>query len=159
MMVCIGCILLSVVTCVFLLNKLGYFTRRYKCFALLLPMGTCYLAWAVLIFIFCDRFLGYVLVLFLITIMMLAFSAVYWFSCWGVICCFSCSDVVLCRVVDKDYYWLVINILVYLNTVTCMYLYVYVFIRTVLYFTWWKQQQRICCTSSSVTNSDIYYCL
>jgi hypothetical protein len=71
----IGCVLLLVVTCVFLLYKLGYFIDT-GVFALLLLMDECYLAWAVLILIFCGQFLGYVLVLFVITVMMI-FCAVY----------------------------------------------------------------------------------
>jgi hypothetical protein len=43
----IVCALLSVVTCVFVLNKLGYFVD-IAVFALLLSIGVCYLAWAVL---------------------------------------------------------------------------------------------------------------
>jgi hypothetical protein len=40
-------------------------------FALLLPVGMCHLAWAVLILLFCGQFLGYVLVLFGNTVMMM----------------------------------------------------------------------------------------
>jgi hypothetical protein len=72
MWVYIGCIFLSVVTSVFLLKKLGYFVDT-GVFVLLLLMGACYLAWAVLILIFGGRSFGYVLVLFIITTMMLVF--------------------------------------------------------------------------------------
>jgi hypothetical protein len=68
----IGCILLSVVTCVFLLNKILYFIDA-GVFAMLLHVVACYLAGAFLILIFCGQFLGYVLVLFVITVMILAF--------------------------------------------------------------------------------------
>jgi hypothetical protein len=80
-----------VVTSVFLLKKLEYFVDT-GVFVLLLPMVACYLAWVVLILIFGGRFLGYVLVLFIITTMMLFFSAVYGSSCWGV---FATSPVVM----------------------------------------------------------------
>jgi hypothetical protein len=62
-----------VITCVFVLNKLGYFAGR-GVFTLLLPMRVCYLIRAILILIPCGRFLRYVLVFIAITLMMLHFG-------------------------------------------------------------------------------------
>jgi hypothetical protein len=76
MWVYIQCILLLVVTCVFLVYKLGYFIDT-GISALLLPMNECYLAWEILILIFCSEFLGYVLVLFVITLIMFSFFVLF----------------------------------------------------------------------------------
>jgi hypothetical protein len=65
--------------------------------------GSVLSCWTILILIFSDCFLAYVLILFIITVMMLVCCALYWFSCWGVICCFSCYEVVFCFVVANDY--------------------------------------------------------
>jgi hypothetical protein len=66
----IECILLSVVTCIS--TELARAFRRYRCLSVL-PMDTCYLAWAALISISCGWFLGSVLVFFVITVMILVF--------------------------------------------------------------------------------------
>lgn len=52
--------------------------HSYMCaFALLLQMGAYCLAWAVLILATCGRCIGYILVLFAITVMIFVFCAVY----------------------------------------------------------------------------------
>jgi hypothetical protein len=60
---CVGCALLSVVTCAILLDKLGYFIGV---FTLVLSMVACHVTWAVLSSTSCGRFLGYALVLFVV---------------------------------------------------------------------------------------------
>lgn len=74
--------------------------RSYRCvFVLLLQMSAYPLAWTVVILLTCGRFIGYVLFFSIaVLIFLFFFSAIYRFSCWGVIRYFCC-DVVLCCVV------------------------------------------------------------
>jgi hypothetical protein len=59
-----------VITCVFLLNKLGYFAAA-GVFTLLLATDASYLVCTVVILVSCGPFLGYVLVSLVITAMVL----------------------------------------------------------------------------------------
>jgi hypothetical protein len=82
-----------------LLYKLGYFRDTSVC-ALLLPMDECYLAWAVLILIFCARFLGFVPVLLVIAAMIfffVLFTNFFLLGCDLTLLLFHCSVLLCCQ--------------------------------------------------------------
>jgi hypothetical protein len=127
-------VFLSVVTCAFLLNKLGYFTHRYMCFWVVVTNGH--------MLSYLDSFNfdilwpvpGYVLVLCDITIMMLAFWCcllILLLGCNLLVLLLWCSPLLCCwqrlLLISDKYFNIFKHCNLYVVVCICIYMYYFVF--------------------------------